>query len=144
MASQLGAQVPGLDFTQTGMPPILDSSSRTQYLLGELEAGCGHSDAAKKHYERAAGFKGINQSAWASKAAKKLGNYDEAKWHARLLRAAAPQEEAGSSGIYAIAMAQLELGNKAAADANFHKVFLKPDRLLAYHMTRLALAGENK
>ncbi len=74
------------------MQPILESS-RTEYLLGDLEAGCGHADAAKKHYERAAGLKGAGQVAWASKAARKLGNYDEAKWHAELMRAAASRGE---------------------------------------------------
>jgi len=139
MASQLGAQVPGLDFTQDGMQPVLQSS-RTEYLLGELESGCGHADEAKAHYQRAAGFKGSSQVAWASKAAKKLGHYDEAKWHALLLSAATPRgDEAASSDFYHSAMAQLELGNQAAADAELHKAFMKPDRLLAYHLSRLAL-----
>jgi Flp pilus assembly protein TadD len=144
MASQLGAVVPGLDFTKDGMQPILESS-RTEYLLGELEAGCGHADAAKAHYVRAAGFKGSSQVAWASKAAKKLGHYDEAKWHALLLSAAAPRGgEAASSDFYYSAMAQLELGNQAAADTDLHKAFMKPDRLLAYHLSRLALANSDK
>jgi hypothetical protein len=143
MASQLGAVVPGLDFTKDGMQPILESS-RTEYLLGELEAGCGHSEEAKKHYERAAGFKGSSQVAWASKAAKKLGNYDEAKWHAELMHAVSSHGgEPASSDSYYSAMAHLELGNKSAADADLHKAFMKPDRLLAYYLSRLALAGEN-
>ncbi len=40
-------------------------------------------------------------------------------------------------------MAQLELGNKAEADEDLHKAFMKPDRTLAYHLSRLALAGED-
>ncbi len=144
MASQLGAVVPGLDFTNDGMQPTLESS-RTEYLLGDLESGCGHADAAKKHYEKAAGLKGASQIAWASKAARKLGNYDEAKWHAELMRAAHSRgEEGASSDSYYSAMAQFELGNKAAADADLHKAFMKPDRLLAYHLSRLAMADENK
>jgi tetratricopeptide (TPR) repeat protein len=143
MASQLGAVVPGLDFTQDGMQPTLESA-RTEYLLGNLETGCGHSDAAKKHYEKAAGLKGEGDPAWASKAAKKLGNYDEAKWHDVLVRAGASRGESGaSSHYYFAAMAQLELGNKAEADEDFRKAFMKPDRTLAYHLSRLALAGEN-
>ncbi len=144
MASQLGDVVPGLDFTKDGMQPILESS-RTEYLLGELQAGCGHAEEAKKHYERAAGVKGFGQVAWASKAARKLGNYDEAKWHAQLLHAAAPHGgEAASSDSYHSAMAQLELGNQAAADAELHKAFMKPDRLMAYHLSRLALMSSDK
>jgi tetratricopeptide (TPR) repeat protein len=144
--AQLGAIVPGLDFTQDGMQPFLESS-RTEYLLGEIEAGCGHLDAANKHYERAAGFKGQGQVVWAAKAAKKLGNYDDAKWHAMLLRAATPRGNGGNEGssmnFYYSGMAQLELGNKAAADADFHKAFMKSDRSQAYHLSRLALAGED-
>jgi tetratricopeptide (TPR) repeat protein len=143
VASNLGAVVPGLDFTNDGMQPTLESA-RTEYLLGNLESGCGHADAAKKHYERAAGFKGEGDVAWASKAARKLGNYDEAKWHAELMRAAVSRGDAGaSSHSYYSAMAQLELGNKAAADADLHRAFMKPDRTLAYHLSRLALAGED-
>ena len=144
IAAQLGTVVPGLDFTQDGMQPILNSS-RTEYLLGELQSGCGHADQAKAHYEKAAGFKGSSQIGWASKAARKLGNYDEAKWHAELMRAASSRgDEAASSDSYYSAMAQLELGNKAAADADLHKAFMKPDRLLAYHLSRLALANSDK
>jgi Flp pilus assembly protein TadD len=144
MASQLGAVVPGLDFTNDGLQPVLESA-RTEYLLGNLEAGCGHADAAKAHYQRAAAFKGSSQVGWASKAARKLGHYDEAKWHAALMGVASrgSEGEGASSDSYYSAMAQLELGNKAAADADLHKVFMKPDRLLAYHLSRLALAGEN-
>jgi hypothetical protein len=110
-----------------------------------LQSGCGHADQAKAHYEKAAGFKGSSQIGWASKAARKLGNYDEAKWHAELMRAASSRgDEAASSDSYYSAMAQLELGNKAAADADLHKAFMKPDRLLAYHLSRLALANSDK
>jgi Flp pilus assembly protein TadD len=109
MASQLGAVVPGLDFTQDGMQQIL-KSSRTEYLLGQLQSGCGHAEEAKKHYERAAGFKGEGDAVWASKAARKLGNYDDAKWHPALMREGASRGESGaSSHYYFAAMAQLEL-----------------------------------
>jgi tetratricopeptide (TPR) repeat protein len=143
MAANLGAVVPGLDFTNDGMQPTLESA-RTEYLLGNLEAGCGHSDAAKKHYEKAAGLKGDGDIAWASKAARKLGNYDEAKWHAALMHEGASRGESGaSSHSYFAAMAQMELGNKTEADADLRKAFMKPDRTLAYHLSRLAMAGED-
>lgn len=63
-----------------------------------------------------------------------------------LLRAATPRgngNEGSSINSYYSGMAQLELRNKAAADADLRKVFMKPDRSLAYHLSRLALAGEN-
>jgi tetratricopeptide (TPR) repeat protein len=151
MASQLGAVVPGLYFTKDGMQAFLDSS-RTEYLLGELQSGCGHAEEAKKHYERAtsfasntsqvAGFTAASQVAWASKAARRLGNYDEAKWHAKLLIAVAPSEGVPTSpDSYYSAMAQLELGNQAGAAADLRKVFMRPDSMLAYHLSRTALGN---
>jgi hypothetical protein len=144
IASQLGEAVPGLDFTKDGMQPILNSA-RTEYLLGELDAGCSHADEAKAHFERAAGFKGLSQIGWASKAARKLGNYDEAKWHAVLSSAVAPRAgEPASSDSYHAGMAQRELGNEAAAVAEFQQTFMKPDRQLAYHLSRLALMNDSQ
>jgi len=41
-------------------------------------------------------------------------------------------------------MLQRELGNEAAAEAGFRKALLLPDSQMAYHLSRLALAGEGK
>lgn len=144
MGSELGNAVPGLDFTQDGMQEFVHSA-RTEYLLGEMQQGCGHEDQAKADFEQAAGFTESSQVAWASMAAKKLGNYDETKWHALLSRAATPHGgEPASSDYYYSAMAQLQLGDEAAADADFHKAFMMPDRLMAYHLSRLALMSAGK
>ena len=93
MASQLGAVVPGLYFTKDGMQAFLDSS-RTEYLLGELQSGCGHAEEAKKHYERATSF-----------------------------------------------ASNTSQGNQAGAAADLRKVFMRPDSLLAYHLSRTALGN---
>jgi tetratricopeptide (TPR) repeat protein len=149
IASQLGAAVPGLDFTQDGMQPILDSA-RTYYLLGELQAGCGHAQPAKADFERAASYRGSGQIAWAFMAAKKLDNYDKAKWRALLLAALAARGGEGEesffayNGSYGSAMVQRELGNEEAADEEFHNTFLNSDNNMAYHLSRLALAGGDK
>jgi hypothetical protein len=142
IASELGSAVPELDFTQDGLQPILDSA-RNSYLLGELQAGCGHAEQAKANFERAAGIKGSGEIAWAVKAAKKLGNYDEAEWRARLLSTLhAHGRPERSLGAYNSAMLQLALGNETDADAGFRDALLMTDTQMAYHLSRLAMVSE--
>ncbi|MGD0730348.1 MAG: DUF5107 domain-containing protein [Terracidiphilus sp.] len=144
IASQLGAAVPGLDFTQDGLQPILDSA-RNDYLLGELQAGCGRMDQAKADFEKAAAFEGGGEIAWVAKAAMKLPDYNQAEWHSRLLAAWARRgTPERSMGAYNLAMLQLALGKDADANAEFHSALLLPDTQMAYHVTRLALAGDGK
>jgi hypothetical protein len=74
-------------------------------------------------------------------AAKRTASYDEGKWRARLLIALAANLNTGSSlEAYNYALLQWELGNETAAEAGFRDALLLPDRQIAYHLTRLALA----
>jgi hypothetical protein len=41
--------------------------------------------------------------------------------------------------MYTTGRLALDLGNKQEADLRFRKALLLPDRMLAYHFTRLAL-----
>ena len=139
-ASQLGAVVPGLDFTRDGLQPLLDAA-RTKYMLGELQNSCGRKEEAQVLFQRAAGTTDSEQAAWAFMAAKKTNIEDEGKWHARLLTALAANQNKGSSlGAYNYALLQRELRNETAADAGFREALLMPDRQMAYHLARLALA----
>ena len=145
IAAQLGSVVPGLDFTQDGMQPILDSA-RTEYLLGELQAGCGHEHEAKaalragrrlQRFKRDSHGPQRRQGSWVT-TTKPNGT---PCLYPRQLRVGVSRQVSDS---YYSAMAQRELGNKAAADAEFHKAFMKPDRLMAYHLSRLALMSDSK
>lgn len=61
------------------------------------------------------------------------------------LTALAANQNTGSSlRAYNYAVLQRELRNEAAADAGFREALLMPDRQMAYHLTRMALAdGDN-
>src|ERR1017187_7420492 len=76
-----------------------------------------------------------------TRAAKKTNTEDEGKWHARLLTALVANQNTGSSlGAYNYALLQRELRNETAANAGFREALLMPDRQMAYHLARLALA----
>ena len=144
LASHLGDAVPGLEFTRDGLQPVLNSA-RASYLLGHLNAGCGNADRAKALFLHAAAATAPEQMAWASKAARKTATYDQAKWRASLLSAIAVEENEGTAlGACNAAMMQLELGNHAAAEAGFRQALTMPDAQMAYHLSRLALAGEDQ
>ena len=116
-------------------------AARTKYMLGELQNSCGRKEEAQVLFQRAAGTTDSEQAAWAFMAAKKTNIEDEGKWHARLLTALAANQNKGSSlGAYNYALLQRELRNETAADAGFREALLMPDRQMAYHLTRLALA----
>jgi hypothetical protein len=145
-AQQLGSAVSGLAFTQDGLEPYLNSA-RTQYLLGSMESQCGHAQEAETRFRRAAQATQPDELIWARAAAKRLGNYDETKWRDLIQNAlahAGARAQAGtgsSSSLYTAGALESALGDKQAADAKFKEALLLPDRLLAYHLIRLARAG---
>ena len=144
-AEHLGSEVPGLAFTRDGLEPILQSA-RTSYLLGTVLANCGEAAKAKAKFELAASATGPDQAKWAWLAARKLPGFNEAQWQDRL-RVALEQAEsrANTSGYpswweYSAASLAKELGQTADAAVRFRKALLLPDRMLAYHLTRLAMS----
>jgi predicted Zn-dependent protease len=144
LASHLGDSVPGLDFTKDGMQPIL-ASARSDYLLGELYEGCGKSQEAQARFERAELATDSDQIAWAAKAAKKTGRFDETHWRAQIQSALLEgQDNRTSLGVYNSAILQNELGNTAAAEAGFQRALLMPDSRLAHHLSRIVLMGKDK
>ena len=140
VASQLGEVVPELAFTRDGMQPVL-GSARNSYLLGDLQARCGQEERADEQFERAASQKNSGQIAWAFLAAKRLSNFDQDQWRARLLSLLAAEGSAESSlAAYNRAMVEQQLGDEAAANSSFRETFLMPDSQMAYHLSRLALS----
>jgi predicted Zn-dependent protease len=143
---QLGSAVPGLSFTQDGLAPYLNSA-RTQYLLGSLESQCGRAQDAEARFRQAAQATQADQLIWARGAAKKLGDYDDTKWSSLIQNALAHAEAraqaatGSSSSLYTAGALESAVGNQQAADAKFKEALLLPDRLLAYHMIRLAREG---
>jgi tetratricopeptide (TPR) repeat protein len=142
-ARHIGSEVPGLTFTRDGLEPVL-RSARTNYLLGTAFASCGQPAEAKAKFELAAASSAPDQIKWASLAAQKLPGFDQAQWQSRLQAALDRAKDLGETSSYSeytAASLAKELGDTATADIRFRKALLLPDRMLAYHLTRLARSG---
>ena len=145
LAEQLGAPVQDLAFTHDGLEPFLQSA-RTNYLLGTAYATCGKPEDAKIKFQAASAKSAPDQLVWAWLGAQKLPDFDEKAWRDRLQSALAQalsrSETSNSSswGDYNAGALQNALGDRHEADLSFQKALLLPDRMLAYHLTRLARA----
>lgn len=143
-ARQLGSAVSGLDFTRDGLDPILQSA-RTSYLLGSVYAACGRPEEAKAKFELAAAASVPDQVRWAWLAAQKLPGFNQTEWQDRLqssLEEAKNRSETSafpSWWMYTAGLLENDLGRKRDADLRFRKALLLPDRMLAYHFTRMAM-----
>lgn len=148
LGAQVGQPVPGLDFTRDGLEPLLESP-RTDYLLGTAEAHCGRQAEAARRFTRVARQVGSGQLVWAHAAARKLLDYDDAKWHERLQNARAQAEARAETAVptswslYNAGLLDLDLGAPQLADEKFDQALLLPDRLLAYHLIRLARSSSS-
>jgi tetratricopeptide (TPR) repeat protein len=141
----LGSAVPGLAFTENGLAPMLNTA-RTNYLLAEIDSTCKEPGKAKTHLAAAVAKSAPDQIVWAWMAARKLPSFNPEGWEPRLraaLAEAASLTETSSFPsywFYAEGMIEDVLGKSSAADPLFQRAFLLPDRMLAYHLTRLARA----
>ncbi len=145
LAEHLGATVPDLPFTQDGLEPFLQSA-RTNYLLGTVYGTCGKPEAAVLRFHAASSSNAADQLLWAWRAAQKIPGFDEKLWQGRLQTALAQAQSRSDTSSYgswwdytAGALASA-LGHREEAEQRFQKALLLPDRMLAYHFTRLARA----
>jgi tetratricopeptide (TPR) repeat protein len=142
-AGHLGAPVPEISFTHDGLEPIL-KSARTNDFLGAVYASCGKSEEAVSKFQLAASTSAPDQVRWAWLAAQKLPGFDERQWQERLRSALLQAESRSETSAYpswwdyTAGALQSALGNRQQADQSFRKALLLPDRMLAYHFTRLA------
>lgn len=145
LAEHLGAPVPDLPFTHDGLEPFLQSA-RTNQLLGTAFATCGRPEDAKIKFQAASAQSAPDQVLWAWLGAQKLSGFDEKGWRERLQSALAQALSRSESSSYTswwdynAGALQNALGNHQQADLRFRKALLLPDRMLAYHFTRLARA----
>ena len=133
----IGAESPGLPFTKDGLAPFVDAP-RTQYLIAQVETGCGRVPQAGERRRRLAAATGIGDLIWAWGAAKKLDGYNNAEWTNRMEAASA---QAASGPPYTAGMLELLLGKRSAAWAHFQQAVLLPDRMMSHHLSRMAMAG---
>lgn len=145
LAERLGARVPDLPFTHDGLEPFL-WSARMNYLLGTAYATCGRPEDGRIKFQSASTKSAPDQMLWAWLAAQKLPGFEEKPWRERLqsaLAQALSREETSSYTSwwdYTAGALENALGDRQEADQNFQKALLLPDRMLAYHFTRLARA----
>jgi len=144
-AEHLGATVPDLPFTHDGLEPILQSA-RTNYQLGAAYATCAKPEDAEKRFRLASSVSAPDQIVWAWRAAQKLPGFDGGQWRERLQAALAQAKSRSETSSftswwdYTAGALAAALGSQQEADQRFQKALLLPDRMLAYHFTRLARA----
>ncbi len=136
---------PGLSFTQDGLEAAL-GNARDTYRIGKLQLVCDRKREAQASLKQATTFTGLADEAWSDKAARLLPDYDERSERLKLLQALkkanASSQGASSFSRYILAMLQEEGGDHAAAKTMLTQVFLVPDHLMAYHLSREALGTE--
>ncbi len=135
----LPSQAPDLAFTRDGLDPIV-RLARTNYLAGEVYDSCGEAGKAKSRYEMAAAQASPDQIVWAYRSARKLPGFDQGQWQRRLESALSRNFSQTSWGYYSRGLINQSLSHAADAQADLRQALLLPDSLLAYHLTRLALA----
>jgi len=144
-ANQLGSEVPGLAFTRDGLEPFLQSA-RTNYLLGSVYEACAKPDEAKAKFALAAAASAPDQTHWAWMAAQKIPGYTPSQWEDRLQAsfdaATSRSETSGfpSWWMYVAGSLAKDLNREQEAKYRFRQALLLPDRMLAYHYTRLAMS----
>jgi tetratricopeptide (TPR) repeat protein len=145
LAARLGAKVPDLPFTHDGLEPFLQSA-RTNFLLGTAYAACGRPEDGGIKFRAASTMSAPDHVLWAWLAAQKLPGFDQKPWHERMQSAlgqALSRIETSSYTSwwdYTAGALENALGRRQEADQRFQKALLLPDRMLAYHFTRLARA----
>jgi Flp pilus assembly protein TadD len=143
---EFGSPVSGVSFTSDGMQTFI-SSARMSYFLGEMALQCNMPERAKEHFTNAAGKPGSGETVWAWLAAKQLPGFDPSQWTGRLesslQQASGMRESSSFAGWWAYdhGMLNRALGHEQQAQQDFRRVFLLPDRLLSYHLTREAMAA---
>jgi len=127
------------------MRPFVEAP-RFQYHCGELQALLGNQAAAREHWTRAAAGHDFRQTAFAYRAAQKLGQAGAAEWRPRLESALAEADLYLFRGGHYPAVATCargmllrELGRTREGNAALRQVFVLPDKALSHHVARLAL-----
>jgi tetratricopeptide (TPR) repeat protein len=145
LAASFGQPVAGFDFTKDGMKAFV-GAPRFQYYCGELQALLDDEGAAREHWRRAAAGRDFRQTAFAYRAAQRLGEANDAEWRPRLQAAL---DEADTylfrGGHYpavatgARGMLLRALGRGPEGDEALRQVFVLPDKGMPHHIARLAL-----
>jgi tetratricopeptide (TPR) repeat protein len=148
IANHLSDPVPDLIFTHDGLEPFL-RSARFNYLLGTVYKRCDLPDRARTSFAEGAELSSLPDAVWSFKAAQELPESDQGVARQKLETSLERLKNSGESSaptgwwLYNAAMLDEALGNTQRAASEFHETLLRPDQLLSYHLTRLALSGSH-
>jgi tetratricopeptide (TPR) repeat protein len=112
--------------------------------VGTAYASCGRSEDAKRKFQNASTATAPDEILWAWLATQKLSGTDEKQWRERLQSALAQVENRSDNSSYpgwwdySAGVLAAALGQEKEANQRFQKALLLPDRMLSYHLTRLA------
>jgi tetratricopeptide (TPR) repeat protein len=145
LAATFGQSVPGFDFTRDGMRPFVDAP-RFQLYSGELQSRLGDDVAARAHWKRAAAGRDFRQTAFAYRAAQRLGEAGDTQWRPRLEAALAEADlylfrggHYPAGATCARGMLLRALGRAPEGEDALRQVFVLPDKGMPHHIARLAL-----
>jgi tetratricopeptide (TPR) repeat protein len=143
LVDHLAEPVPDLPFTHDGLDPFV-RSARLSYLIGNVYKVCGVRDKAQASFDRSAQQSGFGNAVWSWKASKELPDFDEGAAKQKvdvILEHSNTEGERSSWWLYNRAMLDTSVGNDQLAQKEFREALLAPDRLMAYHLTRLAMSS---
>lgn len=145
IVDHLAEPIPDLPFTRQGLEPFL-RSARFSYLIGHVYKTCGQMDKAQQSFRRAADQQGLENTVWAWKASQQLPGFDQQTAKQKLEGILENSQNNGGAGpsspwLYNVGTLHRALNNQEQARNEFRQALLLPDRLMAYHLTRLALSG---
>ena len=148
IADHIAEPVPDLPFTRDGLEPLLHSA-RFSYLIGSVYKNCNLPDRARSSFQQAAEHADMEDAIWSWRASQQLPGFDQGSARQKLesiLDHAKSDGDISSRGgwwLYSAAMLDRAVGRTEQAGAEFRQALLCPDRLLTYHLTRLALGDNN-
>ena len=117
--------------------------------MGSVYKSCKMPDKALTSFRRAADKASFGDAAWAWKASQQLPDFDQGSAKQKLqsilerARKSDSSESPGGWWFYNAGMLEAGSGNPQEASREFRNALLFPDRLMTYHLTRLAMSGNN-
>ncbi len=136
----LGDPVAGLDFTRDGLAPFL-AEAGNQPALGYVESHCGRAAAAQQRLAMLARRTDPASVAFGYQLARTLANFQAAEWNAHLQSAAARSGRNAAAAWPALLRALLQSEMGKPSPESLRAIFLLPDRNLAHHHARQAMAA---
>jgi tetratricopeptide (TPR) repeat protein len=144
----LAQAVPDLAFTRDGLEPFLQSA-RFTYLIGNVYKICEVPDKALSSFKQAAEKSSFGDEAWAWKASQQLPGFDHGSAKQKLqsilerIKKSDSSDSPGGWWFYNVGMLDASSGNTQPAAREFREALLSPDTRMTYHLSRLAMSGNN-